>query len=316
MNPAYSIIFFTTASGAGYGLLALLGLGAAGGALPADRWFGLAGLGLSLDAISAGVLSSTFHLGHPERAWRAVTQWRSSWLSREGVASLATYLPAGLLGIGWVFLQDTGGIWAVCGVLAALGAAATVYCTAMIYRSLQAIPRWHQPLVPPVYLLLALATGATWLDLLLGLFSMPAADAAALALLALAAAGAAKLAYWRAIDRAPATATAESATGLGHLGEVRLLDAPHTEANYLMKEMGYRIARKHAAKLRRIAFLLAFAAPAVLLALQLLAGSGPAGAVLAVLAALSMSAGVVVERWLFFAEAQHLVTLYYGAAAA
>ena len=46
---------------------------------------------------------------------------------------------------------------------------------------------------------------------------------------------------------------AESATGLGGLGEVRLLDTPHTADNYLFTEMGYRIARKHAAKLRRVA---------------------------------------------------------------
>src|SRR5882762_5808075 len=103
MHPAFSVIFFTTASGAGYGLLALMSLLAALGRLPADRWFGLAGLGLGLVAVSVGLLSSTFHLGHPERAWRALSQWRTSWLSREGVASLATYIPAGVFGILWVF---------------------------------------------------------------------------------------------------------------------------------------------------------------------------------------------------------------------
>ena len=100
MHPALSIIFFTTASGAGYGLLVLLGLGGAFGWLPAERGFGLVGMGLSLGLITAGLLSSTFHLGHPERAWRALSQWRSSWLSREGVMAIATYAPAGLLGLG------------------------------------------------------------------------------------------------------------------------------------------------------------------------------------------------------------------------
>ena len=101
MHPAISVIFFTAASGAGYGLLALLGIAVPGGLLPADPWFGVAALGLALALVSAGLLSSTFHLGHPERAWRAVSQWRSSWLSREGVAALATYIPTGLFGIGW-----------------------------------------------------------------------------------------------------------------------------------------------------------------------------------------------------------------------
>src|SRR3546814_17976234 len=87
MHPAYSVVFFTTASGAGYGLLALMGLFGALGLLPPDPWLGAVGLGMALAAITAGLLSSTVHLGHPERAWRAFSQWRSSWLSREGVAA-------------------------------------------------------------------------------------------------------------------------------------------------------------------------------------------------------------------------------------
>src|SRR5688572_28215268 len=123
MHPAYSIVFFTTATGAGYGLLALLGLLAAVGAVPPDFWLGLIGLGLALGLISAGLLSSTAHLGRPERAWRAVSQWRSSWLSREAVAALATFVPAGVLALGWVLLGRTDGLVAAAGVLAALGAA-------------------------------------------------------------------------------------------------------------------------------------------------------------------------------------------------
>src|SRR5262245_31472967 len=100
MHPAYSIVVFTTATGAGYGLLALLGLVAATGAIPADFWLGLVGLGLALGLISAGLMSSAAHLGRPERAWRALSQWRSSWLSREAVAALATFVPATFLALG------------------------------------------------------------------------------------------------------------------------------------------------------------------------------------------------------------------------
>ena len=105
MHPAYSVIFFTTASGAGYGLLTLIGIFNLLDWLPETRWFGLAVLGLALTLITAGLLSSTFHLGHPERAWRAITQWRSSWLSREGVVSVLTYIPTVLWGIGWIVLE-------------------------------------------------------------------------------------------------------------------------------------------------------------------------------------------------------------------
>ena len=102
MHPAFSVIFFTVFSGAGYGLLALMGLSAASGVLPQDRWLGGAGLIVGVAAVSAGLLSSTVHLGHPERAWRALTQWRSSWLSREGVLAIAGYVPVALLAYYWI----------------------------------------------------------------------------------------------------------------------------------------------------------------------------------------------------------------------
>src|SRR6476646_10306719 len=105
MHPAYSVIVFTTASGAGLGLLAWLALLGMLGAVPADRWLGLAGLGLAFVLVASGLIASTAHLGRPERAWRAFSQWRTSWLSREGVMAVATAVPAGLLGIGWVFLE-------------------------------------------------------------------------------------------------------------------------------------------------------------------------------------------------------------------
>ena len=164
MHPAYSVIFFTTASGAGYGLLAWLGLGAALGLVAADRWLGVIGLGLALVLVTAGLLSSTFHLGHPERAWRAFSQWRSSWLSREGVMAVATYVPAGLFAIGWVFFGTVDGWFAALGLLAAICALATVGTTAMIYASLKPIAQWHSGYTLPAYLLFAVMTGATLLE--------------------------------------------------------------------------------------------------------------------------------------------------------
>ena len=312
MHPAYSIIFFTTASGQGYGLLALLGVMGAIGTVPANPWLGVAGLGLALGAVSFGLLSSTFHLGHPERAWMAVREWRSSWLAREGVLALVTYAPAGLFGIGWVFLSDTSGIWAVFGLLAALGAVVTIACTAMIYASIRAIPRWHTPIVPPVYLVLGLMTGAFALDAILRVFGEARPVITIVAIAAAVMGAGLKLVYWRRIDGAAPIATAASATGL--TGTVRLLEAPHTSPNYLQQEMGYRVARKHAARLRAIALAMGFVAPAVLALLVLFAG-GWIAAGLAVVAALLAYLGVLIERWLFFAEAQHAVTLYYGEAA-
>jgi DMSO reductase anchor subunit len=184
----------------------------------------------------------------------------------------------------------------------------------MIYASLKPIPRWHHPLVPAVYLLLGLMTGTLLLQALLALFSHIPVRLPWFAILVLVAGLAVKLAYWRSIDGAEPRSTAESATGLGALGRVRLLEAPHTSENYLMKEMGHAIARKHAGKLRRLAIFFGFLLPLLLTLLALAVVPLVAtGAV--VIAALSGLAGVLLERWLFFAEAKHAVTLYYGTAA-
>jgi DMSO reductase anchor subunit len=308
MNPAPSIVFFTVASGAGYGMLFWMGLLRPLGLVPGSAGFGAAALGLALVLVMLGLLSSTAHLGRPERAWRALSQWRSSWLSREGVAAVVTFAPAGLFFIGTI--GGGGPFTTLMGLLSAAGAAVTVWCTGMIYASLKTIRQWHHPLVAPGYLLFAAFSGAA-LVAMLGAFWGQAAAPAAIAALLGAAGFALKRAYWASVDAAPPVATAETATGLGFIGKVRPLDPPHTETNYLLREMGFRIARAHAERLRLIAGVAGFAAPAVLLALALLLGGVPGG-VLAVLGAALALLGLLAERWLMFAEATHTVTLYYG----
>jgi len=313
MHPALSIIVFTVASGAGYGLLALTGILAAARRMPEDRWLGVAAVTLALLALTGGLLSSTRHLGHPERAWRALSQWRSSWLSREGIAALATFVPAVLLDLVFLLDRREATLRAALGLVSATLALATVFSTAMIYRSLKPIRQWHNPLVAPTYLALALMTGALWLAALATLWPGDTRLIAALALAAIAAAATVKLAYWREIDRDRGRSSIESATGLGRGGAVRLFEAPHTTENYLLKEMGFRLARKHARRLRRIALITGFLLPFLLTATTFLWQA--AAPVAAVLAALFATAGALVERWLFFAEATHTVTLYYGGAA-
>ena len=308
MHPAYSVIFFTTASGAGYGLLFWLGLGHAAGLLAHDTWLFLVALTLSLALATAGLLSSTLHLGHPERAWRAFSQWRSSWLSREGVAAVATYAPSGLLWLASATGTETA-VTRPLAALAALGAVATVHCTGMIYASLRTIRQWNLRLVPALYHALSAATGALLLATLLALSGERSSAPLWLALVALALAAALKLAWFRAIDADPGRYSAAMALGL-QADSVRQLDPPHTRPNFVMREMGYAIGRKHAAKLRRVALFLLFAIPlTLLLTAILLPGSGP----WLLPAALTPAAvGLVVERWLFFAEAEHVSMLYYG----
>lgn len=315
MHPAYSVIFFTTASGAGYGLLTWVAIATFARTAATDWRFGLISLGLAFMLITGGLLSSTAHLGRPERAWRALSQWRSSWLSREGILAIATYIPAGLFGIAWVFFDATGGLISILALLSALLAMATVFATGMIYASLSTIKAWHQPWTVPVYISLALASGGLIYLFIASFFDNPTSWPLLLALLTLAASFAIKHFYWQTVDTDHALPTRLAATGLEHFGKVRQIEPPHTQENFVMREMGYSVARKHAEKLRRLALLLLFAVPALCLVLITLTDpftSPP----LTFIAVLSMAAGLLAERWLFFAEARHVAMAYYGQEAA
>lgn len=312
MNPAFSVILLTTASGGGYGMLFWLGVLTAIGVMPLQPSFGIPAIFIALILCTIGLLASTAHLGHPERAWRAVSQWRSSWLSREGVLSLLTYIPALAFAAAWWFAGPLAVATIVLGLVAAVLGMLTVFSQSMIYASLKPIRQWHNNFVPPVILLLALASGAACLAAMTIFWALPGARAAAAIAVALCLiAMAVKLSYWRFIDTTPSSSTIELATGLGALGQVREFERPHTEENYLLREMGYAIGRKHADRLRSIAITAGFVIPAILLFIGLLIPN-PAAMVLFPLAALLSLIGIYAERWLFFAEATHTVTLYYG----
>jgi sulfite dehydrogenase (quinone) subunit SoeC len=309
MTPSSSILLLTTLTGFGYGMLAWVGILAAFGLLPPAPLFLPVAVVVALVFANAGLAASMLHLGRPERAWRAFSQWRSSWLSREGVASLATFPPAlAFAALWWTFGPDAITTRAF-GLLAAILGLVTVGCTAMIYASLTPIRQWHNPHTAPDYLIFAVFSGAVLLAALWALWFGAAEALAVAALIAALIAACAKFAYWRYIDAQKPLVTLASATGLTAFGTVRPLDQPHFTENYILREMGYQIARKHAAKLRRIAVGLAFFVPAIL---ALLAAFGIAPGIATTAAALIALIGLLVERWLFFAEATHVATIYYG----
>ena len=316
MHPALSVIFFTVVSGCGYGVLCLLGLVLALDPQLLSRGQALAALVTGALMAAAGLTSSTLHLGQPLRAWRAFSQWRSSWLSREGVAALASFVPMVIVGADLWFGIDGASLRIASALLAVL-AAITVGCTAQIYATLRTIPAWHDARVLPGYVLFALLGGATWWQLLCRLID-PAwsSPRALLALIPLAAIALAllKRSYWRAIDTTPATSSSESATGLGRFGAVHAAESPHTEANYLTNEMGYVLARKHAGRLRAIAQWLFGALPLLfgLIALWLDRDSARLVLLCVFVSTVAATAGAFVERWLFFAEAKHVVMLFYA----
>ncbi|MEM8690410.1 MAG: DmsC/YnfH family molybdoenzyme membrane anchor subunit [Pseudomonadota bacterium] len=288
MHPAPSVIIFTTLSGLGFGLLFWLGIG-----LPAvTGWVAFIFFALAYLLAVGGLLASTFHLGHPERAIKAFTQWRSSWLSREAWCAVAALIFMGLYGTGLVFLQIR---WPALGIFGAIASLAAVFTTSMIYTQLKTVPRWNMPLTPIKFMALSIAGGA----LMAGQVNW------ALGLLLMA--GAVQVIVWIQGDQALARSGTNlaSATQLGTIGEVRAFEPPHTGTNYLLKEMVHVVGRKHSQQLRMIAILLMSVVPVILLLL-------PFSHVLAGLAVVFHIAGVLTARWLFFAEAEHVVGLYYG----
>lgn len=289
MHPARSLILFTSLSGLGFGLLAWLGLG-----IPAvTGWVAFVFYALAFGLAGGGLIASSFHLGRRERALRAFTQWQTSWLSREAWLSVAALGVMAFFAFGAVFFD---GHWQPLGWLGAGLSLATVFATSMIYAQLKTVPRWNMPLTPALFLGLSIAGGA----LLAGEIGW--------AIVLLLIAGGMTLAHWFLGDRrlAQSGTTLESATGLGGIGSVRAFEPPHTGTNYLMREMVYQVGRKHSLKLRVIGFSLTIVLPVLILLL-------PFHHMLAALAVLSHVAGLFVVRWLFFAEAEHVIGLYYGA---
>jgi sulfite dehydrogenase (quinone) subunit SoeC len=288
MHPAPSVILFTVLSGMGFGLLTFLGFGdAVASGWPAFLLWGL-GYGLAV----GGLLASTTHLGNPQRALLAFSQWRSSWLSREAwisVAALVVLAPVALS--DWLGL----GMSRVPGMVGGALALGTVFTTSMIYTQLATIPRWNHWSTPVMFLSFAVTGGA----LLSG--------HQGLALLALA--GLAGVLVFTFIDGqtrfARRAQTIGTATGLDRIGAVSVFEQPHTSPNYLMKEMIHIVGRKHASKLEVIAVSLAAVVP--ILALLIL--PAPYGLILAIAAHLM---GALTQRWLFFAQAEHVVGLFYG----
>ncbi|MEL6607723.1 MAG: DmsC/YnfH family molybdoenzyme membrane anchor subunit [Pseudomonadota bacterium] len=288
MHPAPSIIFFTVFSGIGFGMLFWLGAG-----YPAvTGWSAFAFFAVAYILAVGGLISSTFHLGHPERALKAFTQWRSSWLSREAWSATVTLILMAIYGAGLVFF---GQAWTIFGALGAVMSLVTVYTTSMLYAQLKTVPRWRQPTTPALFLLLAVSGGALLTNQLWAAYPL-------FVLLLVV-----QVYAWAKGDTALAGSGTDiaTATGLGDRGTVRAFEPPHTGKNYLLKEMVHVIGRKHAAKLRIIAFVL-IAAPLLMVFVD------TPGHALGALAVLVHVAGVLVLRWLFFAQAEHVVGLYYG----
>jgi DMSO reductase anchor subunit len=288
MHPAPSVIIFTIFSGLGFGLFFLLGLGF----FLADYWLNFLLFFLAYGFSIIGLLSSLFHLGNPQRFLKAFSQWRTSWLSREGVFSTSTLIIMAPFAIGKVFLDKE---FVILGIVGSVLAIVTIFCTAMIYAQLRTVPRWNSFLTPVLFVLYSLGGGAFLIN------------EGRLAAFILILSSLLQVYAWLNGDQLfkKAVSNVESATGLGNIGKVRLLEGPHTGTNYLLKEMVYIVGRKHRIRLRIIGFILVGLLPGLILLLFNF------NLLLLILAFLMHLIGISLIRWLFFAEAEHVVGLYY-----
>jgi DMSO reductase anchor subunit len=289
MHPAPSVIVFTSISGLGFGYFIWLGLG-----MPdLYGWEAFAAFFVAYAFSVGGLLASVFHLANKKNVIYSFSQWQTSWLSREGVLSVITLLAFAVFAIGRIFFNTALPLF---GYLGAALAILTVFSTSMIYTQLKTVPRWNMPINPVLFLLYSIAGGA--------LLSMQPKVAGILLILLTAL----QIAGWMMGDKrlAESGSTKGTATGLNTIGQVRLLESAHTSRNYILDEMVHIVGRKHAQKLRMIAVAALGVVPVVLLLLL------PPSLIVTLVALAIHVVGVFASRWLFFAEAEHVVGLYYN----
>lgn len=305
MHPAFSVLIFTVTSGAGYGLLAWLGAGQLLGytqGYPVGNQVMLGVIAMVL--VTIGLFSSTMHLANPKNAWRSFSRFRTSWLSREAVFAVLLYPIAGLYAAA-IFWQ-----WSSINVLAGLSAVLALvilFTTSMIYASLKTIRQWHTPMVPALFMAYALMSGGLLFVAVSGFFGLLNPQLLAVVMGLVVITLALKLVYffWQG---KPSGATIQTATGFSQ-ASVRLLDAGHSAPTFLNREFGYQVAADFLLRLRIVMTLVAFIVP-----LGLVYWVFDSAAMVEILAGawLVMMAGLLLERWLFFAEARHVVRLYQG----
>lgn len=319
MKPAFSVIFLTTLIGAGQGLFlalfthqsyALFGL------LPvqSDAFYGYGSL-LALLFLIAGLFASFFHLGHPERAWRAATMWRTSWLSREVIALpvfmgiVCLYGAAHLLGWKPVVVTLPSeldiDITVMLGMVGTLFAFVLFVTTGMVYACMRFLREWHSPLTVINYILLGGASGFT-LAAAYAALSAPSQTsffggwAIIITLLAFVGRAAALIRNARLKPKS----TLQTAIGVKHPHIVqRSMGAMGGSFN--TREFFHGKSATFLRNIKPVFLVLTFVLPLALLAFGM---STPS---LLVLAFLLQYLGLLAERWFFFAQANHPQNLYY-----
>jgi len=310
MNPAWSVIFLTTLIGAGQGLfMALFGVDIAvrlGALAVVPAQYFVTGSAVSFALLSGGLAASFLHLGHPERAWRAMAMWRTSWLSREVIV-----LPAFMAAVAaYGYAQATNlscAVWiGAAGVLLCL---ALFLCTAMIYICLKFLQEWHTPLTFVNFLLLGTASGV----LLAAVLATAVSSALAVVLAVIAGFATALAALTRGLSllrnaQLRPKSTLQSAVGIAH-PKIAQKAQGAMGGSFNTREFFHGRTVAVVCAVKWIFLLGVFAVPLVLIGVTL---AGGALQWLAIAFGVQY-AGLLAERWFFFAQARHPQNLYYQA---
>ncbi len=322
MHPAFSVIFLTTLIGIGQGLFLALYTGQLYGLaklLPAQDSQGFYALGslVALVFLIGGLLASFFHLGHPERAWRAATMWRTSWLSREVIVLPAfmglVFVYAAVHFFGWTqplfTVSDTlpVDLSLLIGFIASFVAFALYICTAMIYASLKFLQEWHTPLTVFNYTFLGLASGfmlAAAFSAYKGVNLVAFFGTWAVIFTLVGAAG--RVASLVRNKRLRPKIDLTSAIGVRHQKMAQLTQG-FLGGSFNTREFFHNRTAFFVNNTRRAFLLLVFVVPVILLVTAYFLASD----VLPIAAFLIQYVGLIAERWYFFAEAKHPQNLYY-----
>jgi DMSO reductase anchor subunit len=305
MNPAFSVVIFTTIAGAAQGLVVTLALAMLAGISIAPA-FASTALIVAEAMLLVGLGASFGHLGRPERAWRAVLMWRTSWLSRE-VIVLPTFIA--VVALWWLALRN--GIESAALPLAAIAVALLLwYCTAMIYACLRFIQEWAQPLTIVNFTLIGLSSGlvlASALAALLGEHALLPVAAPCAVAVTLVAWFTRTLALRRNAALKPIS-TLQSATGI-RAPKLMQKSMGMSAGSFNTREFFHGLSRSALRQVKLAFIVLTFALPSVLL----LWAMSTQSTLLFVLALALQVPGLVAERWFFFAQAKHPQNLYYQA---
>ena len=325
MHPALSVIFLTTLIGAGQGLFLALYTGevyALGNLLPAQGTaFYVGGSLIALGLLVAGLFASFFHLGRPERAWRAATKWRTSWLSREVLVLPLVMVLVAAYGLAH-HLDWTAPLFALAGTLPVsptliIGLLGTVavfalfLCTAMIYAAVKFLQEWHTPLTVANFALLGIASGfllaaaySAWLgNHLVAFFGTWGVIATLLALITRLAAMARNRGLREGRGR---KSTVQTAIGVRHSAVVQKAQGA-TGGSFNTREFFHGRSNATLHWVRNLFLTLVFVLPVGLIALAY----GLESPTLPLAAFAIQYLGLLAERWYFFAEADHPQNLYY-----